>query len=198
MRIGIDYRPALVNREGIGRYTRELVRGMIELNFGGNLGLFGYTLAARRFSLEELGLVGDHRPELLRMRIPSRAIPWLLGKLGKGVDDLVGGCEVYHHTHTNRLEVREAREVVMIHDTMYAIPDSGYLDPEAAQRMTAAARVQVERASRILVPCEFVGAEVVMTFGVNPGKVMVTPLGCDHIVRDVPPGDSARRPSPTS
>ena len=40
----MDYRPALVNREGIGRYTRELVRGMVELGFDGNLGLFGYTL----------------------------------------------------------------------------------------------------------------------------------------------------------
>ena len=33
MRIGLDYRPALVNGEGIGRYTRELVRGFHEHNF---------------------------------------------------------------------------------------------------------------------------------------------------------------------
>ena len=50
MRVGIDYRPALVTGEGIGRYPRELVRGLIEHNFGGNLGLFGYTLAGARFS----------------------------------------------------------------------------------------------------------------------------------------------------
>ena len=71
MRVGIDYRPALVNPEGIGRYTRELVRGMRELDFDGSLGLFGYTLAKRRFSDAELGLDGS-RAELLRLRFPNR------------------------------------------------------------------------------------------------------------------------------
>ena len=56
--MGIDYRPALVNREGIGRYTRELVRGMVEQGFDGNLGLFGYTLAPIRVPRDELGLAG--------------------------------------------------------------------------------------------------------------------------------------------
>lgn len=186
MRVGIDYRPALVNREGIGRYTRELVRGMIELGFAGNLGLFGYTLGSRRFSNEELGLSGTEA-ELLRLRVPSRLLPWLLGKLSKGVDDLVGGCHVYHHTQPNMLAVREAAEVATIFDCIYTIPDSGYLEPEAAARMTAVAKAMVARARRVLVPCEFVGAEVVMSLGVHPGRVSVVPLGCDHIARHLPP-----------
>lgn len=185
-----------MNREGIGRYARELVRGMGELNFGPNLGLFGYTLAPRRFPLEELGLVGEGAPELLRLRLPSRIVPWLLQRLGKGVDDLVGGCDVYHHTQPNLLDVREAVQVVTIFDTIYAIPDSGYLDPEVARGMTEAARAMVQRAARVLVPCEFVGAEVVMTFGINPGRVMVTPLGCDHVARDVPPEGFGAAASP--
>ena len=109
MRVGIDYRPALVNREGIGRYTRELVRGMIELDFDEHLGLFGYTLAPSKFSHEELGLKGT-RAELLRLRFPSKLLPWLLARLGKGVDDLTGGAEVYHHTSYSRLPVRRAAE----------------------------------------------------------------------------------------
>ena len=43
MRIGIDYRSALINAEGIGRYVRELVRAMVEMNFDERLGLFGYA-----------------------------------------------------------------------------------------------------------------------------------------------------------
>ena len=77
MRVGIDYRPALINREGIGRYTRELVRGFLDLEFGTHLGLFAYTLAGSKFSKEELGLVGK-RAELVRLRFPSRWIPALL------------------------------------------------------------------------------------------------------------------------
>lgn len=186
MRVGIDYRSALVNREGIGRYTRELVRGLVELGFDSSLGLFGYTLAGKRFGDEELGLAGS-RAELLRLRLPSRTIPWMLRRMSKGVDDLVGGCHVYHHTQPNLLAVREAREVVTIFDCIYML-DAGYMEPEAAERMTAVAREQVQRAQRILVPSRYVGAEVVMALGAHPSRISVTPLGCDHIARLVPPG----------
>ena len=184
MRVGIDYRPALVNREGIGRYTRELVRGMIEHGFDGNLGLFGYTLSPRRVSRAELGLDGT-RAELLRLRLPSRMLPWLLRRLGKGVDDASGGADVFHHTAYHHLPVRSAAEVVTIHDCIYML-DAGYMDPETAERMRTASREIVARAKRILVPTEFVGAEVVMNFGVYPNQVSVTGLGCDHVARTLP------------
>src|SRR5262245_40254994 len=186
MRVGIDYRPALVNREGIGRYVRELVRGMLELEFGGNLGLFGYTLAGSRFSRDELGLAGA-RAELVRLRWPSRALPWLPARTKKGVDDLVGGCQVYHHTQYARLAVRTALEVATIHDCLY-LKDADYVDARSAERMGAAARELAARAKRILVPSEFVGAEVVLHFGGWPSQVTVTPLGCDHVARALPPG----------
>ena len=195
MRVGLDYRPALVNQEGIGRYVRELVRGLIELDFDRSLGLFGYTLAASKFSRQELGIL-DSQADLLRLRWPSRALPWLLRKLDKGVDDLVGGAEVYHHTYLSPLAVREAKEVVTIFDTIYAIENSGFLDPEVGRAMTESARELIGRSARVLVPTEFVGAEVVMTFGVLPAKVSVTGLGCDHIARQLPAGtiEPAREP----
>ena len=186
MRVGIDYRAALLNREGIGRYGRELVRGLCELGFGANLGLFGYTLAGRRFSTDELGIAGSGA-ELCRLRFPNRWLPGLLDRLGKGVDDLVGGCQLYHHTQPSPLPVREALEVATIFDCIYTI-DAGYLADDARERMTAAARELISRSRRVLVPSEYVGAEVVMTFGVHPARVAVTPLGCDHVARDLPPG----------
>lgn len=194
MRVGLDYRPALQNREGIGRYARELVRGFVELGFDGNLGLFGYTLAGMKFGRGELGLAGT-RAELLRLRLPSRVMPWLLERLGKGVDDLVGGADVYHHTQPNLLHVRSAIEVATVFDCIYLHADSGYLDPEVARGMERSVRAMIERAGRILVPTEFVGAEVVMNFGVWPSKVTVTGLGCDHIVRHLPPPEELEAPS---
>jgi glycosyltransferase involved in cell wall biosynthesis len=190
MRVGIDYRPALVNREGIGRYTRELVRALVEQEFGSSLGLFGYTLAGMRFSRAELGLVGA-RAELVRLRWPSKALPWLLARLGKGVDDLVGGAEVYHHTQYSRLPVRSAAEVATIHDCIYLL-DADYLDRGAAERMTLAARELARGARRVIVPSEYVGAEVVMKLGVWPNKVSVVGHGCDHVVRHLPPGRVAK------
>jgi glycosyltransferase involved in cell wall biosynthesis len=194
VRIGIDYRPALQNREGMGRYTRELVRGMVELGFADSLGLFGYTLRGLRVPREELGIDGSGA-ELVRLRWPARAMPWLLERLGKGVDDLVGSCAVYHHTQPNRLPVREARQVVTVFDTIY-MERVGYLDDEVAAGMERSVRDLVAHADRILVPTEFVGAEVVMTFGVWPEKVTVTGLGCDHVARALPPGELPRPAEP--
>ena len=190
MRVGLDYRPALVNREGIGRYARELVRGMHELGFDSSLGLFGYTLAPIRVPREELGLTG--KAELLRLRLPSRWLPGLLTRLGKGVDDLVGGCEVYHHTQPSLLSVRQAIEVATVFDCIYLHDESGYLAPEDARRMTATARETIARVKRVLVPSRFVGAEVVMSLGANPNRVTVTELGCDHVVRALPPEGYAK------
>jgi glycosyltransferase involved in cell wall biosynthesis len=154
--------------------------------------LFGYTLAGARFSRAELGLEPGQggaaalRPELVRLRWPSKALPWLLGKLSRGVDDLVGGCQVYHHTQYSRLAVRQALEVATIHDCLY-LKDADYVDARAAERMAAEVRELATRARRILVPSEFVGAEVVLHFGVWPSQITVTPLGCDHLARALPP-----------
>ncbi|HVS10958.1 MAG TPA: glycosyltransferase family 1 protein [Planctomycetota bacterium] len=185
MRIGIDYRPALVNREGIGRYTRELVRALIELGLDRDLGLFGYTLSPARFTRDELGLAGS-RAELVRLRLPSRWSAALMQRLDRGADDLVGGASVFHHTQPHLLPVRAAAEVGTLYDCIFLL-DAGYLDPAVAARMEAAARELVRRARRILVPSEFVGAEVVLSFGVAPARVTVTPLGCDHVARSLPP-----------
>jgi len=195
MRVGLDYRPALHSRDGIGRYTRELVRGMIELGFDQDLGLFGYALAPTRFSRRELGLAGT-KAQLVRLRMPSKWLPGLMKRLGKGADDLVGGADVFHHTQPNILPVRRAAEVATIFDCIFMLKGSGFLDDADAERITAAAREQVKRAKRILVPSQFVGAEVVMALGAHPAHVAVVELGCDHIVRTLPPEGFPRAKEP--
>jgi glycosyltransferase involved in cell wall biosynthesis len=185
MRIGIDYRTALINREGIGRATRELVRGLVELGHGADLGLFGWTLAPMKMAREELGLDGSEA-RLSRFRFPSRWIPDLLRTLNKGVDDLAGGCDVFHHTQPHLLPVRAAVEVATIYDCIYMMP-GGYVSDEAAAAMTASAREMVRRAKLILVPSRFVADDVAARLGAQPSSIVVTSLGCDHVLRHLPP-----------
>jgi glycosyltransferase involved in cell wall biosynthesis len=181
LKIGIDYRSALLNREGIGRTTRELVRALVELGHGAELGLFGWTLAPVKFTRDELGLAGTEA-RLARFRFPSRWIPDLCRTLGKGVDDLAGGCEVYHHTQPHLLPVRSAVEVATIFDCIYM--DGGpFVSPAAAASMTRAAREMVARARKILVPSHFVAREVEARLGARNSDIHVVWLGCDHITR---------------
>ena len=181
MRIGLDYRSALINREGIGRATRELVRALVDQGHAPELGLFGWTLARARVPRSELGL-GDAR--FTRWRFPSRWLPGLFELTRRGADDFVGGCAVFHHTQPSRLAVRRAVEVATIYDCIYA-EDNAFLSTEAAERMTAVARELVAHAARVIVPSQFVAGEAVRLLGADPERVRTVWLGCDHVLRNV-------------
>ena len=185
VRVGIDYRPALANREGIGRYARELVRAFVELGADEGLCLFSTTLSSARFSKEQMGLERS-RARSLRLRLPSKWLPALMRASGRGADDWLGGVAVFHHTQPNLLMVRKAVEVATIFDCIYMLRE-GWLDDESALRMERAARAQVERAKLILVPSAFVAADVIARLGARPAQVLVTELGCDHAARALVP-----------
>jgi alpha-1,3-rhamnosyl/mannosyltransferase len=182
MRVALDYRPALVNREGIGRYARELVRALLELGHGPELGLFGWTLAPRRASRAELGLAGGGA-NYSRLRFPSRWFPRFAALTGRGAEDFCGGAELWHHTQPSLLPVRKAREVATIFDCIYTRPNR-FLSDEAAASMTASARQQIARSRLVLVPSAFVKDELVLGFGLDPERIVVTLLGCDHALRE--------------
>jgi len=48
----------------------------------------------------------------------------------------------------------------------------------------------------VIVPSQFVGAEVVMTFGVQPERVAIAHLGCDHVVHELPPSGFPKAEEP--
>jgi len=192
LRIGLDARPALVNREGIGRYTRELVRALLAPAGASDaeLRLFGATLARARADESELGLPHP-RARLVRWRVPSKVLARGLVLTRLGVDDLVGGCALFHHTQPNVLRVRRALQVLTVFDALF-VPDAegrtatggpapGWVEPETARRMTATLRAAVARADLVLTGCRWVAQDLVTTLGADPARTCVTPLGCDHL-----------------
>ena len=189
MTLALDYRPAMVNREGIGRYVRELVRAMVFARHGPPLALFAGTLKPSAYTRDQLGLHGASA-RLYRPRLPTRWFRRWLQWRDQGVDQWIGGVQVYHQTQWSPLPVRQAAEVGTIFDCIYAqdagrSDGPGFLPPEAADRMLAEAQALVERCERILVPSAFVAQEVQQVLGADPERVRVIPLGCDHLP---PPG----------
>ncbi|QDU66853.1 glycosyltransferase family 4 protein [Engelhardtia mirabilis] len=189
-RLGIDFRPALVNREGIGRVARETVRALGAGEPAIRLRLFGATLAAPRLAASELDLPASAR--LFRVRVPSRIWRPLRRLTGLGADDLLGGVDVFHHTQLNHLPVRRAIETATIFDTLYLDGGSGFVDPPTAARMERHARALVERCARLQVPTEHVAHLVAAQLGADPDRIDVVPLGCDHATRVTP--DLGRTP----
>jgi len=190
LRVGFDARPALVNREGIGRYARELVRALLATDGEETLRLFGSTLAPSRAAPSELGLPHP-RARLVRWRVPAKAIARGLTLTRLGVDDLLGGCDLFHHTQPNVLRVRRARQVLTVFDALFfedalghsrtGGPPPGWVEPATARRMTADLRAAAARADLVLTGCQFVADDIVGALEVDPARVRVTYLGCDHL-----------------
>jgi len=185
--VGLDYRPGLQNREGIGRYTRELVQALLRLPTPPDVRLYGSTFARPR--------VAGSPPagsRMRRWRLPSRYQPTILGLLS-GADGFLGGPQVFHHTQYNHLPVKRAVEVATLHDCIY-LQEPDFVGQNAATRMADQARRLAASATRILVPSEYVRGRVAETFQLPLERILVTPLGCDHILPR-PAGAQAR---PTS
>lgn len=183
MRIGIDYRSALVNREGIGRTTRELARALAGYGLDEDLRLWAWTLQRSPFARSELGL--HPRTRLSRLRFPSRWIEPLCRWTGRGVDDFLGGVDVFHHSQPVRLPVRVANETCMVYDCIWS-RDTGSISSAAAQAMESAIRGQIAHAKLVFAPTRTAAKDIERVLGVAPDKLRVTPLGCDHVLRHMP------------
>lgn len=190
--LGLDYRPALVNREGIGRATRELVRALVALEDEQLvLELFGWTLAAARFDEQQLGLAQHPTAARLhRKRFPAKwTRTWL--HLRGGADRAMGmPGGLFHHTQPARLPIGRARESTMIWDLIFldedGRPGGPWVETQTAKRMATAARRAADTSALLLTPTEFVRQDVIAKLGVEPERVVTVGLGCDHLLPPTP------------
>lgn len=171
MRIGIDYRPALDVRGGIGVYVHELVEALRLHAPRDALALFGHRL--RR----PAGAVADvpAGATLHRRRVPAPLLA-VAGRVGLGADRLMGGVDVLHATDYVPLASSRAPLVATIHDVCFLTLPDCY--PEAlGERLATATDRLVEAAARIIVPSARVRDELLLHTLAEAERVRVVPHG---------------------
>lgn len=180
MRVGIDYRPALLQSAGIGRCVRELCRALAEIH-SLDLHLFGHSFARarRRDPLP----AGSH---LHRLPIPGRSLPFL-ARCGLDAGGLAGRAEVFHWTDYIHPPVAGAATVLTIHDL--AMATDPIFHGGATELMLARCRVAAERSARVICPTQATADQVFAEFDLPRNKIEVIPFGCDHVT-----ATGARRP----
>ncbi|QDU69424.1 glycosyltransferase [Engelhardtia mirabilis] len=94
MHVALDYLPATTHAPGVGRYLRELVRAVAQLDERPNLTLFEVGGEARTIGEPHLGLAGIERIRRIDRRLPRRLVG-LAGRVGLGADRICGAPDLF-------------------------------------------------------------------------------------------------------
>lgn len=178
VKIGLDYRPALLKRSGIGRYTRELVRAMAHLESSPDLMLFGHSWKKPIVKESELGIT-DTRAKLIRRRFPSRVLHLLQNVAGIGIEQFLGPMDLFHYTDFVYPPLRKTPFVATIHDAAFL--QEGFFSEETADYLKQRSIWAIRQSRRLIAPSAFTAGELVLRLGAKPGRIAVIPLGSDHI-----------------
>ncbi|PYR62774.1 MAG: hypothetical protein DMF91_05620 [Acidobacteria bacterium] len=193
MRVLIDYRPALRQRSGVGEYTHQLVKALLEAFPAGSperrldLTLFSSSWKDR-VTLADGELAGasivDRRVPVSLLNLAWHRLAW------PPAEALTGrSFDVTHSLHPLRLPSRAAAHVVTIHDLDFlAHPER--TRAEIRRDYPALARDHAHRADGIIVPSQFTAGEVERLLAVPSDRISVCPPGApDWAPRDRLPAD---------
>ncbi len=176
LRLGLDYRPALITHTGIGRAVRELSQALTRLP-DVELHLLGHSLAPARHRPSQLTV--DTGGILHRLPIPGRSMPYL-AKLGLDAARLCGGVPLFHFTDYIHPPVNHATTVLTLHDLAFA-EDSQYHGSEQSEILRQRSQQAAERATLVITPSKTTAAAAEKHLALPASKIRVAPFGCDHL-----------------
>jgi glycosyltransferase involved in cell wall biosynthesis len=173
-RIGIDYTAAVRQSAGIGRYTRELVGAVAELDRDNEYILFsaGRDPQQRRwpdnFSLRALPLTDRHLAILWqRLRVPI-PVEWITGRV-----------DLFHSPDFVLPPVRRARTAVTVHDLSFMRhPECS--SPPLLDYLMRSVPPSVRRADVVLADSAATRDDLIELLGIPPDRITVVYAAIDH------------------
>jgi glycosyltransferase involved in cell wall biosynthesis len=182
VRVLIDYRPALRERSGVGEYTHELVRALLQsltANVPGRplaLTLFSSSLRDRVQRGPDL-----RGADLVDRRVPVRLLNFAWHRLGwPSAERLTGRrFDVTHSLHPLLLPARRAAQVITIHDLDF-LTHPERTSREIRRDYPALARRHAQRADRVVAVSEFTAGEAVRLLDVPRSRISVCSPGRPH------------------
>lgn len=187
MYIGIDYTPALRQKGGIGRYTRELVRALAARDQENR-----YTLFCADGPGEAQALGSNFRVRRTGWSERALLIAWHRLRLPLAVERWTGPLDVFHAPDFALPPLRRARGVVTVHDLAFLrVPECA--EPRLRSYLMSAVPRSLRRAAHVLADSACTRQDLITLLDVPPEKVTVVPAGVDARFRaDVPEAERAR------
>jgi glycosyltransferase involved in cell wall biosynthesis len=180
LRIGIDYRPALLLRSGIGRYVANLVRHLPEVADDIQLSLFSVFWEQHASRIAQARLPDSDRVQMASARFPGRILDFLGKFTPLSVETWAHDLDLFHFTDYVYPPVKTKTCVCTIFDTSY-LRDPAYHTEKNAKQLLAVAQTLCDRAKIVCVISETTKKDVIEHHGVPEERIVVTPLGVDEI-----------------
>lgn len=166
MSVGIDVSTLCTpTPTGIGRYTDHLARALVESDID-----VRYFIKSSRKGRE--GAMHPDMKQASRYYVPG--LPVIIGR-----PQIMHATDVYHPT------VPGAGHVVTVHDLAIFREETrhidGYTSDVFRERGAKKLKTLLRWADGICVPSRATASDLMEMFGVDEARIVVTPLGCDHI-----------------
>ncbi|KPL88391.1 glycosyltransferase family 4 protein [Ardenticatena maritima] len=190
MNIAIDYTAGLVQRAGVGRYTRGLVQALTADPQGDT-----YTLLYTRDAEPAAADVRPAFPEHVRwQRLPftqrQAALLWQRVRLPLPGDRWAGDADIYHSPDFVLPPLKRARGIVTVHDLSFLVRPE-FHEPSLARYLQRAVPRSVEQAAHIFADSEYTRQELQRHLGVAPERVSVVYPGVEPRFRPYDFGNEA-------
>lgn len=176
MKIAIDATPAAIQRAGVGRYTRELLIALSQID-----GSHSLLLASAADVSENEQLLRVLPPGVLRevRRLPlnprATTIAWQRLHLPVSVESLIGGFDLFHGPDFVVPPSRRPR-VVTIHDLSFLLtPENA--DPALVHYLTRAVPRSIDAADVVITVSASVACEVAEAYPGVREKLIAIPNG---------------------
>lgn len=183
MRIGIDYTAAVRQGAGIGRYTRELVRALAELDQSHDYVLLA---AAGGVPLADTGWPLNFQTRSLPLSDRALAILWHRLQLPLWVELAIGPVDIFHSPDFVLPPVRRARTLVTVHDLSFMrYPECA--DANLRAYLNKVVPRSVRRADLVLADSQSTKDDLVELLDVEPVRIEVVYPGVEerfHPVED--------------
>jgi glycosyltransferase involved in cell wall biosynthesis len=176
LRIGVDYTAAIRQEAGIGRYTRELVRALAELDGGHD-----YVLFAAAGGQWPMGR--DWPPNFQMRSVPlsdrTAAILWHRLQLPLWVELVTGPVDIFHSPDFVLPPVRRAKTLVTVHDLSFMrYPECA--DANLRAYLNKAVPRSVHRADLVLADSQHTKDDLMELLGVDADKIEVIYPGVEE------------------
>jgi glycosyltransferase involved in cell wall biosynthesis len=181
LRIGIDYTAAVRQGAGIGRYTRELVRALAELNGSHDYVLFAATGGQRPV---DMAWPPNFQTRWVPLSERALTILWHRLQLPLWVEFATGPVDIFHSPDFVLPPVRWARTLVTVHDLSF-IRYPQCADANLRGYLNKVVPRSVRRADLVLADSQSTKDDLVELLDVEPNKIEVVYPGVEERFRPI-------------